>query len=198
VSSGPPVADRTGSPASLLDAAEKILIEEGYAAASSRRVAAAAGLNAALVYYYFGTMDDLFVALFRRGSDRSLQRQQEALSSEQPLWALWETIHDRSSTALTLEFIALANHRKAIRSEITRYALRFRDMQLPAVTAVLERHPQQPPPVSPAALVLLMSSVSRFLLMEKAFDITTGHEDAIAMVEGYLVAIEGERRPTAD
>ncbi|WP_029432299.1 TetR/AcrR family transcriptional regulator [Blastococcus sp. URHD0036] len=197
MSSGRPVPVDEGSPAALLDAAEKILIEEGYAAASSRRVAGEAGLNAALVYYYFGTMDDLFVALFRRGSDRSFQRLQEALSADQPLWSLWEAINDRSSTALTLEFIALANHRKAIRSEISSSALRFRRMELDAVTEVLARHPQQPPPVSPAALILLMGSVSRFLLMEKAFDVTVGHEDAVAMVEGYLTAIEGDRRPTA-
>ncbi len=197
MSSGRPVPVDEGSPAALLDAAEKILAEEGYAAASSRRVAAAAGLNAALVYYYFGTMDDLFVALFRRGSERSFQLQQEALASDQPLWSLWEAIHDRSSTALTLEFIALANHRKAMRSEITRSALRFRRLQLDAVTEVLDRHGQQPPPVSPGALVLLMSSVSRFLVMEREFDIAVGHEDAVAMVEDILVAIEGERRSTA-
>ena len=197
MSSGRPVPVDEGSPAALLDAAEKILIEEGSAAASSRRVAAAAGLNAALVYYYFGTMDDLFVALFRRGSERSFQLQQQALASDQPLWSLWEAIHDRSSTSLTLEFIALANHRKAMRSEITRSALRFRRLQLDAVTEVLDRHGEQPPPVSPAALVLLMSSVSRFLVMEREFDVVVGHEDAVAMVEDILVAIEGERRSTA-
>ncbi len=194
MSSGRPVPLDEGSPAALLDAAEKILIDEGYAAASSRRVAAAAGLNAALVYYYFGTMDDLFVALFRRGSERSFQLQQQALASDQPLWSLWEAIHDRSSTSLTMEFLALANHRKAMRSEITRSALRFRRMQLDAVTEVLDRH-GQPPPVSPAALVLLMGSVSRFLASEREFDVLIGHEDAVAMVEGFLVAIEGERRP---
>ena len=42
-----------------------------------------------------------------------------------------------------------------------------------------------------------MSSVSRFLLMEKTLDITDGHEDAVAMVEDILVAVEGERRSTA-
>ncbi len=196
MSSGRPVPVDQGSPAALLDAAEKILVEEGYAAASSRRVAGAAGLNAALVYYYFGTMDDLFVALFRRGSERSFQLQQQALASDQPLWSLWEAIHDRTSAALTLEFVALANHRKAMRSEITRSALRFRHMQLEAVAAVLERQEQQPP-VSAAALVLLMSSVSRFLVMERDFDVVVGHEEAVALVEDILVAIEGERRSTA-
>ena len=197
MSSSRPVHVGGETPTALLDAAEKILLEEGYAAASSRRVAGAAGLNAALVYYYFGTMDDLFVALFRRGSERSFELQQHALASDQPLWSLWEAIHDRSSTTLTLEFLALANHRKAMRSEITRSALRFRRMHLDAVSEILDRHEQQPPPVSPAALVLLMGSVSRFLASEREFDVLIGHEDAVAMVEAFLHAIEGERRPPA-
>src|SRR5262245_22705522 len=47
----------------LLDAAEAIMVEDGYAAVSIRRIASQAGLNSALVYYYFDTMDGLFVAL---------------------------------------------------------------------------------------------------------------------------------------
>ena len=36
-----------------------------------------------------------------------------------------------------LEFVALANHRKAIRAEMASYAERFRSMQLDAITAIL-------------------------------------------------------------
>src|SRR5205823_13649069 len=51
--------------AKLLDADEKLLLEEGYAAVTSRRVAAKAGLKPQLVHYYFRTMDDLFIEVFR-------------------------------------------------------------------------------------------------------------------------------------
>ena len=50
--------------AQLLDAAERLMRDEGYAAVTSRRVAAEAGLKPQLVHYYFRTMDDLFVDLF--------------------------------------------------------------------------------------------------------------------------------------
>jgi TetR/AcrR family transcriptional regulator len=58
---------RMGSPeaknrAALLDAAEQIMLEEGYPAASSRRVAEKAGLKHPLVHYYFHGMDELFTA----------------------------------------------------------------------------------------------------------------------------------------
>ena len=67
----------------LLDAAEALLLEEGYAAVTSRRVAERAGVNPALLYYYFESMDGLFVALFRRGaqSPRSIASQNRAAIS---------------------------------------------------------------------------------------------------------------------
>ena len=73
------------------------MLEEGYAAVSSRRVASEAGVNVALVYYYFETMDDLFIALFRRGAERSLERQAEVLASPQPLWGLWDLTHHQTN-----------------------------------------------------------------------------------------------------
>jgi AcrR family transcriptional regulator len=188
--------ESTGTRIAILDAAQQIMLEEGYAAVSSRRVADRAGVNSALLYYYFGTMDDLFIALFRRGADQTFRRQTEALSSAQPLWALWEVIHDRSHTALTMEFVALANHRKSIRSEITNSSQRFRKMHLDAVSEILEKHRGQVLTHSPETLILLMSSVSRFLLMEEAFDVHTGHDRMIAHVEDQLREIEGERDST--
>ncbi len=56
----------------LLDAAEKLLLAGGYAAVSSRRVAEAAGLKPQLVHYYFRTMEDLFLAVFRRMAEAGL------------------------------------------------------------------------------------------------------------------------------
>lgn len=70
------------------------MLEEGYAAVTSRRVAAKAGLKPQLVYYYFRTMDDLFLALFRRRAALGLERQALALASPQPLWALWDLSRD--------------------------------------------------------------------------------------------------------
>src|ERR1700756_1229947 len=56
----------------LLDAAEQLLLEEGYAAVTSRRVAERAGLKPQLVHYYFRTMEDLFLAVFHRRAEEGL------------------------------------------------------------------------------------------------------------------------------
>ena len=110
-------AENSKSRAALLDATEQIMLEEGYAAVSSRRIAQRAGLKPQLVHYYFRTMDDLFLAAFRRRAEEGLERQAEALTSGQPLRALWAFGNHPTGTALAMEFAALANHHKSIRSE---------------------------------------------------------------------------------
>ena len=83
---------RIGTPTSktrsiLLNAAESLMRESGYAAVTSRRLAARAGLKPQLVHYYFRTMDDLFLALFRRVVVGFAQRQSAILKSKEPLKA---------------------------------------------------------------------------------------------------------------
>ena len=84
----------------LLDVTERLLVEESFAAVTSRRVASEAGVNAALVHYYFPTLDDLFVAVYKRRTEHLVQRLTEDLQTDQPLWAMWEYNSDRTGTAL--------------------------------------------------------------------------------------------------
>ena len=185
---GPDAKNRTV----LLDAAERIMLDEGYAAVTSRRVAAKAGLKPQLVHYYFRTMDDLFLAVFQRRAELGLQRQAQALASPQPLRALWEYSTDSAGTALTMEFASLASHRKNIRAEIARYSELFRIAQRDALTDIMERYGVSPEVCTPGALAVLMTSVSRILVMENALGFSTGHDEMLALVEERLLQLEGE------
>jgi AcrR family transcriptional regulator len=186
-------AETSKSRAALLEAAEQLMLQEGYAAVTSRRVAASAGLKPQLVHYYFRTMDDLFLALFRRRAEQGLERQAQALASPQPLWALWDLSRDPRGTALTMEFVALANHRKAIRTEIASSAERFRSDQLRGLEPVLAQYGIAEA-CSPLVFTVLMSSASRFLVIEsETLGMTAGHAETIAFVEGFLRELEGER-----
>ena len=75
-------AEDSKTRAQLLDAAEQLLLEEGYAAVTSRRVAAKAGLKPQLVHYYFRTMDDLFLEVFRRRAEENLARFERAVADD--------------------------------------------------------------------------------------------------------------------
>lgn len=177
----------------LLDAAERLLLDEGYAAVTSRRVAAAAGLKPQLVHYYFRTMDDLFLGVYRRRADEGLAALDRALQSDRPLRALWHQARDPRGTALTTEFAALATHRKAIRAEIARDAERFRQRQADGLAQLQRRDDtaaELPPPI---VLAVLLTSVSVVLAMEDALGVSGGHRETIGLVERLLAEYE----PTA-
>ncbi len=176
----------------LLDAAEQLMLEEGYAAVTSRRVAEKAALKPQLVHYYFRTMDDLFLAAFRRRAEQGLEVQARILQARQPLWALWRFSTDPAATAITMEFIALANHRKALKAEIAYYAERFREEQQKALTTVLQRYGVDPARVPPLVWSVLMTSVSRVLVIEQALGMSAGHAETVEFVERYLHRLEGD------
>jgi AcrR family transcriptional regulator len=176
----------------LLDAAEQLMLEEGYAAVTSRRVAQRAALKPQLVHYYFRTMDELFLAAFRRRAEDGLRLQAQALQSPQPLWALWRFSIDPAATALTMEYVALANHRKALKAEIAYYAGRFREEQCKAVSTVLDRYGIDIAEVPPLVWSVLITSVSRVLVMEQALGMSAGHAETVAFVERYLHQLEDD------
>ena len=125
------------------------MLEEGYAAVTSRRVAARRGSSRNSSTTTSAPWTIFSWRCSGAAPSQGLERQAEALASEQPLWALWELSRDPRGTALTMEFAALANHRKAIRHEIALYAER-----LPAPTiggmgaaASLQRRPDTWPAV---------------------------------------------------
>jgi AcrR family transcriptional regulator len=181
----------------LLDAAEELMLEDGYAAVTSRRVADRADLKPQLVHYYFRTMDEMFIEVFRRRATEGLDAQAKALDSPQPLWALWEFGTDPASTRLTMEFMGLANHRKALRAEIALYAERFREQQVEAITAALRRYGYEVSDVPPVVWAVFATSVSRILVMEQALGMSAGHAEMLAFCEEWLRRLEGERTPVA-
>jgi AcrR family transcriptional regulator len=181
----------------LLDATEQVMLEEGYIAVSARRIATRAGLKPQLVHYYFRTMDDLLLEVFRRVADRRFERHRRALTSGQPLRTLWELNSDPSGTALNMEFIAVAIHRKAIRMEIVRTAERFRSMQVEVLSRALKQYgaPLEEYPV--AGVAMLMAAISRNLVLEATLGISAGHSEILALVERFIERFEGSRQTPA-
>lgn len=182
----------------LLDAAEQLMLEEGYAAVTSRRVADRAGLKPQLVHYYFRTMDELLSAVFRRRAEQGLEVQARVLESAQPLWALWRFSTDSTATRLTMEFMALANHRHTLREDIAYYAERFRAEQNKVLTAALQRYGADVSDVPPVVWTVFATSVSRVMVMERALGMSSGHAETWAFCEQWLRRLEGDYRPVED
>jgi AcrR family transcriptional regulator len=179
----------TGTREKLLDATAEIMLEEGYAAATSRRVADKVGVQRAVVYYYFPTMDDLYLAVLKRGTRTSLEVQRRALASDQPLHALWNMTTDPDGVQLIMEFMALGNHRKQIRAELAAGAEAFREAQVAALTFILREH-RADQPLPPEVASVLIAAVGRLLVIETGLGITTGHDKTVELVNEYLRRFE--------
>lgn len=179
----------------LLDAAEQLMIDEGYAAVTSRRVAEKAELKPQLVHYYFRTMDELFLAVFRRRAEQGLAAQARAFESPQPLWALWRFMTDPSSSRLTLEFMGLANHRKALHAEISHYAQRAREEQTKALTTVLQRYGIDTSAVPAVVWTFFATGASQVLVFERSLGMSVGHTEILRFLEDQIRGLEGEPLP---
>jgi TetR/AcrR family transcriptional regulator of autoinduction and epiphytic fitness len=181
--------DDGGTRRRLIEATTQIMHDEGYAAATSRRVAARAGVRQPLVHYYFPTMDDLFLAVLREGADAALDQMRHALTNDDPLGALWAINSDSRRTVLNTEFMALANHRKAIGVELAAYAERVRDIETAAVTVVLRASGVDLDTYPPIVVSMLIAQIARSLCNEAAVGVTLGHDETRRFVKRQIDAL---------
>lgn len=176
----------------LLDCVETMMLEDGYASVSYRALAARAGVTASLVQYYFPTLDDIFLAAIRRYSDRNLDMLSTALEKrdKDPLHAMWEYSWGEATGALITEFMALGNHRKSIRSEIAKVTERMRKLQIDVLKKAFGANARLDGDLSPAAVVLLITGIPKFLNLEEGVGVKTAHAEVVRAVERYLDAVE--------
>ena len=170
----------------LLDATERVLREEGYAAATSRRIAQEAGVKQQLVYYYFRTMDELLVATFKRRTQRALARLEEDLATDRPIPALWEHLTSIVDARLVFEFVALANRNEGIREEVARFVTASRKIEAAAIARQFAAEGREMGPITPSAAAFIMYCVSLILRREAATGITEGHDDVLALMDWAL------------
>jgi AcrR family transcriptional regulator len=179
-------ADHGGARARLIEAGVQIMHDEGYAAATSRRVAAKAGVKQALVYYYFPTMDDLFIEMLRAGAEVALEEMRAVLLDDDPLQALWRINSDPRQAVLNTEYMALANHRKAIGAELRSYSERVRDIETSVVTMVLRANGVDLNDYPPVVISLIIAQIARSVGNEGAVGMTRGHEELRAFIDRQI------------
>jgi AcrR family transcriptional regulator len=183
--------DDTETRGRLLDAAEQLMREEGYAAVTTRRIGAKAGVHPQLVHYYFSGIDNLFLELWRRFTSHYLGRQAQAFLSANPVRTVWEHDVDPHDASLAAELMALARHRKALGDEIASSVEKFRVMQASALSPAMDAGGLREVFGSPEVLALCMVGLARILVVEQELGITAGHAEARAAVARWLDHLEG-------
>lgn len=174
----------------LLNAAERLMLDGGYASVSARRVAAEAGVTAPLIHYHFGRLDGLFVAVLRRRAEEGLILQQQVLSGPAPLTALWDFNLAPATVRYISEFMALAHHREAVREELLDYIGRFHESAIAQLRSAQADGRIQLGELDVSGLVTALINAARGIAMQRALGTDEGHDAAASIVRRLIEHVE--------
>jgi len=170
----------------IMDAAEKVIRDEGYAAVSSRRVAEVAAIQQSLVYYYFESMDDLLVATFQRRTERGMARYEKDARSDKPVAAIWKDLNEGLDARMSFAFVSLASHNERVRDVYTRFLSQSRKLQADVIAKDATARGIDISPATPTALAFIIHSTSLVMAREAALGMTEGHDEVRSLLEGLL------------
>ena len=180
---------RSAAEEALLDAAERLLVDVGYARITTRAVAEEAGVNHGLVHYYFGSNENLLVRALERFTDRLVERQRELYAAEMPFIEKWRTAmryllsEDVTYEKAWLELQALAWNNPELRERLARVNGEWR-----AVLTEAFRDPHRELGIAMPldALVALVMTFNIGIVVERLGGIETGHEALLDWIDRWL------------
>jgi AcrR family transcriptional regulator len=178
----------------LLDAAERLLVDVGYAGISTRRLAAEAGVNHGLVHYYFGSLEHLLVQVLERFTARMIERQRAMYAAEKPFIEKWRTamrylISDSDYQKVWWELQALSWNRPDLRERVATVDAEWRGVLAEALAGPRERFGLDIPL---DALVALVVTFNSGIILVGLAGITTGHDELLAWIDAWIESKEKE------
>jgi AcrR family transcriptional regulator len=192
----------------FLDAAERLLVEVGYAGITTRRLGEEAGANHGLIHYYFGSMEQLFIRVLERYTDRLIERQRAMYAADMPFIAKWRMAmayldEDRLSgyQKIWLELQALAWNRPELRERVAQVLSRWRAALTEAFSTAIEEYGIDTGRFPVDGLVTLVTTFNEGIILERMGGNFEGHTELLAMIDRWLVSLEeakAERRGQTD
>jgi AcrR family transcriptional regulator len=182
-------AARSTAEEALLDAAERLLVDVGYAGITTRRLAKEAGLNHGLVHYYFGSIENVLVRTLERFTERLIARQRELYAADAPFIEKWRTAmrylleEDVRYEKVLLELSALSWSRPELREHIARVNAEWRAVLTEAFAEPRERLGIDMPL---DALVSLVMTFNHGIMVERLSGVTAGHQELLDWIDRWL------------
>jgi AcrR family transcriptional regulator len=196
-----PKTSRPATAEAFLDAAERLLIEVGHAGISTRRVAAEAGANQGLVHYYFGSMDELFVQVLERFTERLVARQRAMYAADVPFAEKWRTAWrfqaddiDAGYSKIWMELQALSWNRPDLRPRVARVNAEWRAVLREAFERAADEYGLDRDEFPVETLVALMMTFGQGYALERLEGIDHGHEALLDWIEQWIVSLEERSR----
>ena len=193
---------RAETESAFLDAAERLLIATGYSGITTRRLAEEAGANHGLVHYYFGSMENLFVRVLERFTERLVMRQREMYARTDISGAeKWRTAMGYLESDLEagypkiwLELQALGWNRPDIAERVAQVNREWRDVLTEAFDRILDDYGVDRELFPLAGVVSLVMTFNEGIMVERLSGISTGHRELLAMVERWLESLAEAKR----
>ena len=180
---------RAGAEHRLLDAAERLLVDVGYAGVTTRRLAEEAGVNHGLVHYYFGSIENLEVRTLERFTERLTQRQRELYAADVPFIEKWRTAmrylisEDVTYEKVWLELQALAWNRPELQEPLAQVNAEWRAV---LTEAFEEPHRELGIEMPLEALVSLVLTFNIGMMVERLGGVDTGHAQLLDWIDRWL------------
>lgn len=192
---------RVDPKAALLDAAEELLITEGYAGVTTRRIASVAGLNQALVHYHFGSLPDLFLAVHDRMSEIFQSRVLSIFADDEPLTVKWQKMQEmffqadmqRGYPKIHLELMTLAANRPELRDRVVSRLAFLRTVFVEALRAQLQKSGNFSGDDQVEAIAAVAQLIVNGALLEKILNYDRGHAEAFALLDEEMEALSKAR-----
>ena len=186
----------------FLDAAERLLIGLGYAGISTRRLAEEAGANHGLVHYYFGSMENLFVRVLERFTERLITRQREMYGrTDLSCVEKWRTAMGYLESDIAagypkiwLELQALGWNRPDIAERVAQVNGEWRAVLTEAFDEMMGEYGLDREQFPLEAVVSLVMTFNEGIMVERLSGISTGHRELLEMVERWLEGLEEAKR----
>jgi AcrR family transcriptional regulator len=193
--------NRNTTEQTFLDAAERLLVEVGYANITTRRLAEEAGANLGLVHYYFGSMEQLFVRVLERFTDRLIVRQRAMYAAPIPFIEKWRAAmsyldEDRESgyQKIWLELQALAWNRPELRERLAHVHQQWVATLTEAFGPAMEEYGLDSERFPVAAMGALVATFNEGIILDRLGGVTEGHAELLAMIDNWLVSLEERKK----
>ena len=185
----------------FLDAAERLLVNVGHAGITTRRLAAEAGANQGLVHYYFGSIDELFVQVLERFTERLVARQREMYAADAPFihkwrsaWRFQEDDLEAGYSKIWMELQALSWNRPDLRPRVARVNEEWRGVLREAFRRAAGEYGVREEELPIEAMVAMTMTFGQGYALERLEGIDEGHAELLDWIERWLERLEAGRK----
>jgi AcrR family transcriptional regulator len=182
-----------------LDAAERLLVEIGYAKITTRRLAEEAGANLGLLHYYFGSLEELFLQVLERFTDRLIARQRAMYSSPLPYIEKWRLAmqyldDDRPYQKIWWELQAMAWNRPEYQARVRSVLEAWREAMRGSVSEAVSRYRLDDAGLSADDWITLIVAANEGIILERLSGVDRGHAELLESIDRWLQKLEDAAR----